>query len=339
MDPRDDLTDRYLAAIASHLPKAKAQDITAELRDLLLSQREEKEAELGRPLTPDEAEAMIKAFGHPLRVAARYDGAQYLIGPALYPYWWAAVKVVAFMVSAVMVTLLILDIVFAAGSSDPILPHVIGAFWSSLFGTIGALTILFAILERYAPHVELLPDWSPRRLYVPLEKPQTRWNRISELTLQVVLLLWWVGVLRLPDPFAYPYATGHGGAVALHLSETWRTLYWPVIGFVCLGMAANLLALIWPARIGVRTLLRVAATVIGVFVLGVVYRHLPLVTVTAVGLAPKAAAGIQSGVDIGIRIGLLVGGVALLVETLRDLYRLWRRLRATAPADRHTAAV
>ena len=41
-----DLLDRYLAAVAALLPKAQREDIAAELRDILLTQMEEKEAEL-----------------------------------------------------------------------------------------------------------------------------------------------------------------------------------------------------------------------------------------------------------------------------------------------------
>ena len=66
--------DRYLAAIARHLPKAEAADIIAELRENLLSEIEEKEAELGRPLGAKELDALLTAFGHPLALAARYGG-------------------------------------------------------------------------------------------------------------------------------------------------------------------------------------------------------------------------------------------------------------------------
>jgi hypothetical protein len=64
-----DLLDRYLAAVAALLPKTQREDIVAELRDILLNQMEEKEAELGRPLTAKEREAVLKAFGHPIAVA------------------------------------------------------------------------------------------------------------------------------------------------------------------------------------------------------------------------------------------------------------------------------
>ena len=67
-----DLVDRYLASIRRNLPAAKADDIAAELADELQSRREDREAKLGRALSEAEASAMLREFGHPLVVAARY---------------------------------------------------------------------------------------------------------------------------------------------------------------------------------------------------------------------------------------------------------------------------
>src|ERR1700761_5568381 len=88
-----DLVNEYLRAVAALLPKAQRDDIIAELRDTILSQVEEREAELGRPLTDDEVEALLREVGHPVVIAARYsDGPQHVVGPTLYPYWLFVVK-------------------------------------------------------------------------------------------------------------------------------------------------------------------------------------------------------------------------------------------------------
>ena len=70
-----------------------ARDITAELREALLSRREDKEAETGHPLTRGEEEDLLRAFGHPLVVAARYGRQHYLVGPELYPLYVFALKI------------------------------------------------------------------------------------------------------------------------------------------------------------------------------------------------------------------------------------------------------
>ena len=45
-----DLIERYLAAVGRNLSSKQAPDIKAELRDLLLSRVEEREAERGRQI-------------------------------------------------------------------------------------------------------------------------------------------------------------------------------------------------------------------------------------------------------------------------------------------------
>jgi len=55
-----ELLDRYLEAVRKHLPWERQDDIIAELRANLESQVEEKEGDLGRPLTAVEVEAWLK---------------------------------------------------------------------------------------------------------------------------------------------------------------------------------------------------------------------------------------------------------------------------------------
>ena len=88
-----DLIERYLKAVGAQLPAAGREDILAELRDLLMSRVEAREAELGRPLTEAEVEAVLREVGHPPTVAARYGaGPQHVVGPELYPWWLFGVK-------------------------------------------------------------------------------------------------------------------------------------------------------------------------------------------------------------------------------------------------------
>jgi len=95
-----EILDRYLQSVKKHLPWQRQEDIIAELRANLEAQLEDKEAELGRPLTAAEAEAWLKPMGPPAQMAARYQPQKYVIGPALYPtfiyvlriaWFWAAV--------------------------------------------------------------------------------------------------------------------------------------------------------------------------------------------------------------------------------------------------------
>ena len=58
-----DMVERYLEAVAAQLSADEREDIVAELRDLILSRFEAKEEELGRALTDDEKEAILREIG------------------------------------------------------------------------------------------------------------------------------------------------------------------------------------------------------------------------------------------------------------------------------------
>src|ERR1700720_3284598 len=89
-----ELLDQYLKSIRSCLPEAQRDDIINELSENIHSQMEDKEGELGRPLSEAEVEAILKQHGHPLLVASRYRhdqrsvafGRQW-IGPVLFPFY------------------------------------------------------------------------------------------------------------------------------------------------------------------------------------------------------------------------------------------------------------
>ena len=93
-----DLIDRYLVAVRRHLPRPLQKDIVEELAGNLRSEAEEAEQRLGRALTTDDQSALLKKQGHPWLVASRYLPQQYLVGPALYPYYRQALVIVLFWV-------------------------------------------------------------------------------------------------------------------------------------------------------------------------------------------------------------------------------------------------
>ena len=64
------LIDRYLAAVAAQLPAAAREDVVAELRDDIMSRIEARQEALGRDLTSDEVESILREVGQPLSVAA-----------------------------------------------------------------------------------------------------------------------------------------------------------------------------------------------------------------------------------------------------------------------------
>ena len=82
-----DLIERYLQALKFALPAKQRDDIIKELRDSILSQVEEKEAEVGHPLTEDDQVALLKKLGSPIHLASRYRKQQHMIGATMFPIY------------------------------------------------------------------------------------------------------------------------------------------------------------------------------------------------------------------------------------------------------------
>jgi hypothetical protein len=80
-----EMIDRYLQAVKFALPKAQRDDIIKELRDSILSQTEEQEAALDRPLSEDEQAELLKKLGSPMQLASRYRKQQHMIGAIIFP--------------------------------------------------------------------------------------------------------------------------------------------------------------------------------------------------------------------------------------------------------------
>jgi hypothetical protein len=159
-----DLIEDYLRAVAALLPKAQRDDIVAELRDTILTRQEEREAALGRPLTPDEIEAVLREIGHPLVVAARYgEGPQHVVGPMLYPYWLFGVKAV------LVIQAVVAGIVFVTGAigyADPAsaLGRAVATGVTGAATLIGFATVACWLIERYRIRIGYLDTWHVRDL-------------------------------------------------------------------------------------------------------------------------------------------------------------------------------
>src|ERR1035438_2191647 len=89
-----ELIDRYLQSVKLMLPRKQQDDVIRELSDEILSQVEEKETALDRPLTEDDQAALLKQLGHPMLLASRYSKQRYLIDPAVFAIYWMVLRLV-----------------------------------------------------------------------------------------------------------------------------------------------------------------------------------------------------------------------------------------------------
>lgn len=263
----DKMLEAYLAAVAAQLPPEKRDDIVAELKDDILTRVEVREEEIGRQLTPDEFEQMLREVGHPLVVAARYaEGPQGIVGAELYPWWKFCMRVALIAVAGVTVLGVALDVL---GGRLDAAEVISGAFHQAVSGVVMALGIVTGagwVIERLDRKPQFLTHWRVKDLGM-FEWPATFGDvdvkafgkalnngsigagpkgpaagkgthdgfspvagAAASAVFTTIILAWWLGAFG---------AKGPGGRVIYQsadyfplLGQTYELLYWPFAVFL-----------------------------------------------------------------------------------------------------------
>jgi hypothetical protein len=240
--------DRYLQAVRFWLPRKQQDDIIAELGDDLRSQIEEREASLGRRLNEDELVALLRQAGHPIRVAGRYLPQQSLIGPTLFPLYQFVLKAVTFGYLApwilVWAGMMVFMPSYRASHSGMALLGTWANFWSLAFMLFGAITVVFAVLERFQARIIWLNTWDPRKL----PRVARRKDRVSlvesvfGLAFSILFIVWWLSLSRYGHVIFGPVAG------FFSLNPALRAWYLPVLvptSIVMVQQCVNLLRPQW----------------------------------------------------------------------------------------------
>jgi hypothetical protein len=246
-----ELLDRYLQAVKKHLPWERQDDIIAELKANLESQLEDKEAELGRPLTKDEMDAWLKQIGSPMQVAGRYLPQRYLIGPAVFPMYLYVLKLACFWCFVIYSIVSAMQIFNGGIANGTELAGAALRVPAVLMTTAAWVTLIFAAIEfrlarnpsKRGPLANAPFDWSPGALPPVVttagagKRPRSFAMAVTEVTFGYLLLAW---LLLIP---AHPWLLLGPGALSFHaspyqLAPVWIQFYWWAV-------AVNVLQLGW----------------------------------------------------------------------------------------------
>ncbi|WP_116090636.1 hypothetical protein [Sphingomonas crusticola] len=313
-----DLLERYLHAVRWQLPAAKADDIIAELRDVLLARQEDREEALGRPLTRPEMSALIKEFGHPLVVAARYRKQQWLIGPDVFPFYLFVLRITLLVIVGVEIALGAGRTLFGGQPLPQVIAQTWGGIWMSLIVDVGVLTIIFAILERTGFPADHLRRWKPEQLPDLRYRPKRAWEAGCEIALDIMFLLWWAGMIHIP---VYTNAANFRMEAAPIFAE----LYWPIFALAAARLIQNLLAWLRPRWGVVQAFLAGATTIGGLVLVAIIYRAGHWVNIVSTGMPTDKAAELAAAINLSIKIGLVGLAAAWAWHGLVELWRLLRR--------------
>lgn len=321
-----ELLNRYLHAVGARLPDAYREDIVAELRGELLSRIEDREAELHEPLTEREIVTLLKAYGHPLVVAAAYVQGQHLISPALLPFYRFAAQL---LIGVDLLSHLIY-IVLALLFHEP-LGHVLetaaNSLWIVTMYLLGVVTFSALILDRIGAGRWLAKAWSPR--YLPSTKRRRLGTLILTLDALSVIILggWMSGLLPVWTWIAWPVAA-HVRPIGL----------WSVSGAVLLAVAVSQLSVHSIERVAPKFAFSclVAKCVHSCIVLALAVELIsarPWLYVT--GLDVRVGQAFEHALDTAIAMGVGALGAAAAIAlgwNAVSLIRRARRARIGVPA-------
>jgi hypothetical protein len=315
-----ELLDRYLKAVKFWLPSEQKQDIIAELSEDLHSQIEDKESDLGRPLNDAEVDAILKKVGPPMLVAQRYLPPRYLIGPALFPTYSMVLRFSWLCIYGPWLIIVIGLKIFASfgtAHAGAAATGMFEPFFRSLLIQFAIVSGVFALIERTQANAEFLKNWNPRK-QLKVRDPHRipRSSSINELAWYIMLLLWWVNVLRLPAI----------SGVNVTMAPVVLRLYWPILVLiVCHGIidCVNTFRPQWnPWRAALRGIVDgLSFLVVGYFLL-IWVRGGTLVAVTGAKLSSAEIAAAQKGITYGWSVVLLIWAAAsYAARTLQDARR------------------
>jgi hypothetical protein len=329
-----DLINRYLNAVKFWLPKSEKEDIISELGEDIRSHIDEKEKELGRALTLDELEVVLKSYGAPTIVAERYLPQRHLIGPLLYPIYRLVLKLFAFIYLGPWLAVWIILVAFVpsyrAAHPGADLLRTLATWWNAAFYGFGFITAGLAIAERIHAKSNFLDRWNPRKLPAvrdPYRIPRAQ--SIGEIVGGALFSLWWIGVLRFPAVIL-----DGGTPLRWTFGPVWQTFrqdyYYPFLFLALAGIAVACFKLARPHWTRLLLSIRAAMDAAGAVLFGLVLSPHWLEVksqwsqINAVRAHLTKAEWLAQWANIGVFIALLVVLVILILTSIRDVVRIAR---------------
>ncbi len=323
---RRELVERYLGAVARRLPVGQSYDILAELREAIGERIAGREEALGRAASDEDVAAILKEFGHPVIVASRYRGQEYLIGPQLYPWFWPAQRTAVGLAIGLLAVVLGLDLLDAERPVSSFLRSLDDLAGIALF-VFGAVTAVFVVLERTQARMDWATlKWNPRQLPPDnVRAPKGLFESVFSLLCDVIFILWWTRWISFPNRLG-----GGEEQVTLHFSTVWEPVHVAILVLACLSAAVHLADIVHPGWSRIRSAVAIAGYVGGVVVVWALLSSGPLVEIMASDGAERRASQAQWLVNGPFRWSLMVAALIWGGSAVVELRRQMRAMRRLA---------
>jgi hypothetical protein len=315
---KTDLIDRYLQAVKLWLPRKQQNDILAEIAEDLHSQIEDRESALGHPLEEADLVALLKQRGSPMRVAAGYIPEYRLINPAMLPMYWMVLKIVLLWVLAPLFALVFIGPIFDSKDAGLALSRFIVEAWRAAFFTIGIVTVVFVMLDRY--HGSWVDKWDPRKLprLAPAHQPMQWWNDFCGFALGIGAFIFWAVMMWQRSAFVFE------GGFRILLAPIWGQIYWLVLGLTLVRALVDLYCFLRPTWTRTRSWIRIAFDAAAILMPLVLLKVSNWVDIAGPNLTPAAAAKTAVWLNGMIRSSLICMAVIPLFDVVAQFRRLYR---------------
>lgn len=322
-----DLLDRYVHNVRTYLPKSlpetQRDDIVNELSENIQARMDDREAELGRPLTEDEQEAILHEYGHPMVAAGRYQTNQearvvfgrQLIGTTLFPIYlrvlWIVMAISLAIYAVVLVALVITGNPLSVGD-------VITTVVMQVAIQFVVITGIFAAADSYLPTME----WSAKDLTMPApqapahqEDRVPRMESLGEIIGIAVLVGWFWFAFDRPFLLFGPALSDY------QLGLVWQQVAIPMLLVLAVSVAQAVVNLFRPEWVRMK---RVERVLTDIAVLGIVAYLLQAGQWVVAANGSSASANALSSVNEVVHYGLLVTAAGVLIVIGMDAWRLIR---------------
>jgi hypothetical protein len=329
------LIDRYITEVGKHLPRKHRADIEAEIRSTLEDMLDERTQGNGpvdkRPADEAAVIELLKEYGSPREVAAKYQTHQYLIGPRLFPIFEMVLRIVLAVVAGASLIGLGVSLSktgLAGAAFASAIGEWFGGLISGLIAAFGNITLVFAILERTAVAEKFEKDfkeWDPKELK---SEPDPEQIDLPDHIATLIFTFLGLVVLNLyPNLFSIRYWSDGTWVTLPILTEAFfRFLPWiNILGLIQIVFSGFMLGQkIWtPATRILSILIDIAGMILAVLILR---------TPGIFGLTPQAlnAIGIAEGADNLSRlfnslpaIIIVIVVLATAIKVIKSLLRLF----------------
>ncbi|HEY6970305.1 MAG TPA: hypothetical protein VJA94_13945 [Candidatus Angelobacter sp.] len=322
-----ELIDRYLQAVGFWLPRKQKDDIIKELSEDLHSQIEEKEASLGRKLSVDEVELLLKQRGRPVLVANHYLPQQYVIGPLLFPIYRFVLMIVGlfYLVPWLLVGIALLSMNPGLRAEHPGFQGLLwlwSSWWGTAFLAVAIVTIVFAVLERVNAQSHFLEEWEPRKL-PPVRDVRLirRSSSAFEVAAAIAFSIWWIGFVSSSLLFERP-------GVRIAMSPEWRYFYWGLGLLMLVNLPLSAVNLVRPYWTRLRASIRLLSDLAGSALMCWMLKAHIFAIITVANVPAERTAEITRQLNLWMDrcfpIGV-IAGVAILAFNVWRIYRVGRK--------------